>query len=362
MSAASDQSTSDMIAQTAQRLFAGMEAQAFAALPPHPGKGAIGWQGDMWDKIEDLGFPLALLDAESGGFDLDPLTAMGLIRQAAFHALPLPLGETMLAHLVAGSSGLTLPQGPAALVTGLTLAPQDDGWRVTGAVADVPWGRTLAALVAVDAGGQVAVITKGWQITQGHNLASEPRDSLTLDLAVSHQDCAPTNYTPAHILSLGALIRAQALAGALEAVLDRTIAYTNMREQFGRPLSKFQAIQHNIAIMATHVAASRAGADMAASALPLALTQPAHFTRQVAAAKLRASEAAGLCAALAHQMHGAIGVTRAFALHPLTTRLWTWRDDYGAERYWADHLGAEVVQGGPDAFWPYLTTTQERLA
>lgn len=358
MADSAEESMSAMIASTAARLFTEMEAQAFAAIPQHPDDGAIGWQAAMWDSVAELGFPLALLDEASGGFGIDPVTALGLVRQAATCALPLPLGETMLAHLVARGSGIGLPEGPAAVVTGLTLSRQGDGWHMAGTASDVPWGRALAALVVVDATGRVAVATGDWTVTEGRNLAGEPRDRLALDLTIADRDCAKTAYGPDLIRALGALIRALALAGALEGVLERTIAYANTRVQFGRPLAKFQAIQHNIAIMATNTAAARAGADMAAAALPLALTHPAHFIRQVAAAKLRAGEAAGLCAGLAHQVHGAIGVTREFALHPLTTRLWAWRDEYGAERFWADHLGAEVVSGGAGAFWPYLTATE----
>ena len=42
-------------------------------------------------------------------------------------------------------------------------------------------------------------------------------------------------------------------------------------------------------------------------------------------------EAAGIGAAIAHQMHGAIGFTQEHQLHYLTRRLWSWRDEFGNE-------------------------------
>lgn len=356
----SGEALTSMISETAARLFADLEKNALAAIPRHPGDGAIAWDGTIWDAVEDMGFPLALLTEEAGGFDLDPVAALGLVRQAAGAVVSLPLGETMLAQYVLAHAGLATVTGPVALVTGLTITADGAGWRVQGTAPDVAWGRALQGLVAVDPAGRIARLDGNvWSATQGQNIAGEPRDALRVDLYLGPDQVVQTALTPDLVQGFGALIRAQSLAGALERVLDQTIGYANDRVQFGRPLARFQAIQHNIAIMATNTAAARAGADMAAAALPHAYTDAALFLRNVAAAKLRAGEAAGLCAALAHQIHGAIGVTREYALHPLTTRLWAWRDEYGAERAWADALGAQVLQRGHQGVWPCLTTTEE---
>lgn len=355
MSGTTSDSMTAMIADTAERLFSGLASEAFDAIPKHPGDGDLPWDATMWQAVEELGFPLALLEEDAGGFGLDPLAALGLVRQAAAHALPLPLGETMLANLVLAEAGLALAQGPAALVGRVEIRRDAGGWRLCGSASDVPWGRSLETVVVCDASGRIARVTGGWQVDEGRNLAGEPRDTLHFDLSVDDSDSADTGFSPDLINGMGALIRAQAIAGALEGVLKRSIAYVNERVQFGRPLAKFQAIQHNIAIMATNTAAARAGADMAAAALPHVLTDPARFLRQVAAAKLRAGEAASLCAPIAHQVHGAIGVTREYALHPLTTRLWAWRDEHGSETDWADHLGSEALLRRHTGYWPYLT-------
>ena len=75
---------------------------------------------------------------------------------------------------------------------------------------------------------------------------------------------------------------------------------------------------------------------------------------EIASAKIRVGEAAGEGAAIAHQVHGAIGFSAEHALHRFTQRLWAWRDDFGAESAWAARLGNLVAARGADALWPML--------
>ena len=76
---------------------------------------------------------------------------------------------------------------------------------------------------------------------------------------------------------------------------------------------------------------------------------------EIAAAKLRANQAIGSATAIAHQVHGAIGFTREYALRGATQRLWSWRSEFGNDRYWSDRLGRAVIERGADAFWDDLT-------
>ena len=69
----------------------------------------------------------------------------------------------------------------------------------------------------------------------------------------------------------------------------------------------------------------------------------------IAAAKLRTGEAASNGAAIAHQVHGAMGFTQEYPLHYATRRLWSWRDEFGNESYWAERLGAMLLARGGDA-------------
>jgi acyl-CoA dehydrogenase len=152
-----------------------------------------------------------------------------------------------------------------------------------------------------------------------------------------------------------ALTRAVMMAGGLERALALSLDYVSEREQFGRPISKFQAIQHHMAVMAAETAAAICAADAG-----LAGIGTDRFTEEVAAAKARIGEAVGVVAELAHQVHGAMGYTHEHQLHHTTRRLWAWRDEYGAEQIWQQQLGASlarrVAQQGGDALWDFIAT------
>jgi len=58
---------------------------------------------------------------------------------------------------------------------------------------------------------------------------------------------------------------------------------------------------------------------------------------------------------VAHQVHGAIGVTDEYALHHSTLRLWAWRDEFGNEAHWSARLGDALLAGGAEGLWPVLS-------
>ena len=147
-----------------------------------------------------------------------------------------------------------------------------------------------------------------------------------------------------------AFARACQIAGALDAALALSIAYANERQQFGRPLGKFQAVQQSLASFACEAAAANCAAMGAAQALDRG---NAEF--EVAAAKLRANRAVEMGTSVAHQVHGAIGFTEEYALAPLTRRLWQWRSEFGNDAYWSARLGSKVIARGADRFWPDLS-------
>lgn len=140
------------------------------------------------------------------------------------------------------------------------------------------------------------------------------------------------------------------MAGCAETAAELSVHYVHEREQFGRPLAKFQAIQHHLAQMAGEALALRVAADTAA----LALAEGTEPGIAIAAAKATAGTAAGTIASLAHQVHGAIGITDEHRLHLTTTRLWAWRDEHGNEREWALRLGEEALLHTTDDLWARL--------
>ena len=121
-------------------------------------------------------------------------------------------------------------------------------------------------------------------------------------------------------------------------MFNRTLQYANDRVQFGRPIGKFQAIQHQLSVMAEHAFAARMAAQMgcrSTTALPDRL--------RVAVAKARTSEAALEVAGLAHSIHGAIGFTQELDLQLFTRRLHAWRQAGGSESYWHGVVGEALL-------------------
>lgn len=333
---------SDQLTDSAERLFVTYATKAVG----RAAESGI-WPAALWNAVVDAGFTAALLPEDAGGFGVSAVEAMGLLRAAAAHAAAIPLAETMLAGWLLAKAGLPVPAGP------LTVAPvrRDnalvlrDG-RLTGMARRVPWGRDAAAAAVLVDGVLLCVPAGAFRSEPATNLAGEPRDTLVFDAAVP---AAPCPVSPAQLRAAGAAVRTAQIAGALSRILPVCIGYVQTRIQFGRPIGKFQAIQHSMAVLAGQCAAAIAAADMAAEALAEGLDPVV-----IGAAKARAGEAAGVAAGLAHQVHGAIGFTQEYELHRLTRRLWSWRDEFGNEAEWNAVVGRAALRAGPGGLWPAI--------
>jgi acyl-CoA dehydrogenase len=138
----------------------------------------------------------------------------------------------------------------------------------------------------------ISVVQGEARVEPGANMALEPRDTLHF------RGCGRGRG----IRGLGALLRSLQMAGALERITEKTVAYTRERVQFGRSIGSFQAIQQNLAVLAGQAAAARAATEFAAEAVGDQIR-----LAPTAAAKIRTGEAVGLATGVAHQIHGAIG-------------------------------------------------------
>lgn len=155
---------------------------------------------------------------------------------------------------------------------------------------------------------------------------------------------------PADAIARVAFLRVCMTAGALDAALKLAIDYCGERQQFGRPLSKFQAIQQSIALLAMEAATVNCAAQGAAAALERG---DADF--EIGCAKLRTNMAIKTGTALAHQVHGAIGFTHDYPLHELTRPMMRWRSEGGNDAYWNSKLGRQVVDWGGEGLWDEMT-------
>ena len=151
-----------------------------------------------------------------------------------------------------------------------------------------------------------------------------------------------------HVLDIGRIGVAAMGVGLAQGALDQALAYARERRAFGRPIAKFQAVQHMLADAAGHYAAAAAAADLAAEA------RGADMELATAIAKSRVGEAAGKLAEVCHQVHGAMGFTQEHPLHFSTRRLWSWRDEFGNEAQWQERIGRLACAEGGEALWPRL--------
>lgn len=319
-----------------------------------------GWSASLWQALEGAQFTTIGTPEEAGGAGGTLSDLAAVLRIAGRHAAPVPLAETaMLSAWMLISSGLAVPRGPLAAGpsgTEVLHARRDAGrWVLSGALPRMPWARIahrLVILAQAESGGVVATIDPArCEIRAGRNLAGEPRDSVMLR-DVPAEDAAPaTKVTRSALKARGALARALLMAGALERALDLAVRYAQERVQFGRRIGQFQAVQQELARFAGEVAAALAAALSAAGVME----RGGDVTLAVASAKIRAAEAARTGALIAHQIHGAIGVTDEHPLHHATLRLWSWREEYGNEAEWAVTLGGITQKRGADQLWPALT-------
>jgi acyl-CoA dehydrogenase len=315
---------------------------------------ASGWAEQLWQAIQQTGFADVPVPEELGGAGGGIADAVQLLRAAGAHAAPVPLAE---AGLVGGwllaSAGLPLPNGVRTVVPpGATGRLRLDGDRLSGTVPAVAWAHRAEHVVALVDGAVVVAPGPAAQgtrpaVSRGVNLADEPRDTLQFDgVPVAASVVAPQGITEQTVCERAALGRAALMAGALNAVAAMTLRYSREREQFGRPIGRFQAVQAHLVTIhqqATVVAAAVDGA--------VAAVERCKGGFEIACAKLLADRAAQLATRAAHQTHGAIGMTKEYPLHYLTRRLWAWRDEAGGHHRWADQLGEALVAAGPDALY-----------
>lgn len=322
------------------------------------------WPAALWASLESSGFTLTWVPEALGGGGGEIADAFAVLRVAGQFAAPVPLSETLLAGFVLARAGLSAPSGPLSVapVYGddrIELAP--DG-RLRGTARRVPFARNAGSVAVLARSGDrtlVARVAVGQcRLIHGMNLAGEPSDDLVLDgVAPEEAAEAPGGFSAESLQALGAAVRTAQMAGALQRILDQSVEHALGRVQFGRPIAKFQVIQHNLAQLAGEAAAAGAAADSAAEAIGPGNLLDDTTIAEIAAAKVRVGEAASTGAAIAHQVHGAMGFTYEHSLHHATRRLWAWRDDFGNETVWSIRLGQIVARQGPDGLWPFITAT-----
>lgn len=316
-----EHSTQQIILDTAQRIFSdhcdkSLLDTAEQGVFPQP----------LWEQIAQNGFnQLGTQDSGTTAQDM-----FAFILQCGQFAVPLPMAETLLVN-----RWLTAGEGLYSI-----------GRVVADEVVDVPWGRKADRVVGVQQHScEVVIVDNPQVVARASNMAGEPRDKIKIP-----NDAERITLDTDPFAQL-AVTRTNLIAGSLLRMLELGIQYATERIQFGRAISKFQAIQHSLAVVAAEAAAARRAADAAVDAMGTD-----RFVFEVAASKARVGEAATLVAEQIHQVHGAMGFTHEHKLHHFSRRAWAWRDEYGNEFEWQALLGAHLASLGADEVWPFIAT------
>ncbi|MEQ3549535.1 acyl-CoA dehydrogenase family protein [Pseudonocardia nematodicida] len=304
---------------------------------------------DLWSELDELGLVRLTGDEDSGGSGAGWAEAAELLRAAAGAGVRVPLGEhDLLACRLLADAGL----------------PADDARRTVaeldaaGTGLAVPWASTagrIVLLVPRDGGYAVADVAAGdVRITPGTGASEEARDTVYAAPAVTAGATPVEHRVVAAYRLRAALVRGVQVSAALDRILELTVEHVRDRVQFGRPLARFQAVQHLVADIACEAELARAATGAAVELMAVAGPDDPRTAFAVAVARSCAGHAASVAVRNAHQALGAIGTTREHRLHEYTRAALAWRNEFGAVREWDRRVAAAAADAGGSGLWPLV--------
>ena len=335
--------TTGMIAETATKIFTDLCPREV----PHAAE-AGNYPQALWDSLTENGLHLAWVSEDNAGFGADYDEIFGAIWASAQAASPVPFAETLIANWMLDQAGLAPTDGSASFaLSGPTPS------------ADIPFGMHADKIVFFDAAHHEIALFDNREGIRSPEESLSP-DGMTQFIFSGHlaEQSAKINLSRSAFEALILTVRAVQMAATIETALNLSIDYVSQREQFGRPLSKFQAIQHQLAVAASESAAATMAATQAASAFARHNDDPAKAWHEAVIAKVQIGHSVEAVTVPFHQVHGAMGYTQEYDLHHYTRRLWGWRDALGNEHLWSKRLGEELAATSPDQIWKGVTTGQ----
>lgn len=296
-----------------------------------------GLDAALWAELEASGFLDALVAEEAGGAGLPMEGLSALFELGGRYLVPAPLAETIAARALLARAGAAAPEGPVLLVTA----------HGTGGALNaraVPFGR-VAKWALVDTGTEVKLLpvegARGEATgTLGCNLAWAPSAKAEAVIARPANGLRP----------LSAALRSCEIAGTLGSTLEMCVAYCGDRRQFGKPIAAFQAVQQQLAVAAEQILVAQMSAAIGCSG---GLDVPVELA---AISKQGTSAAAATVAAIAHGIHGAIGISAEYDLQLHTRRLYEARMADGSESYWAEKMAASRLESPAATTVDFLKT------
>lgn len=304
---------------------------------------------NLWQQLDELGLVRLTGAEQHGGSGARWYEAAELLTAAASHGVRIPLAEhDLLACWLLVAAGL--PAGGAVR----TVCMLDKHGHAT----EVPWAATVDRLVVVwraEGGYRAAdVAADDVRITSGTNLIGEPRDSVAVELTDLTGVPVPLAQVTELRLKSG-LVRSIQVCAALDRIVRLCIEHVTARTQFGRPLSKFQAVQQLVSDVAAEAALARAATEAAVTAGVTSNWSAPDLDFLVAVARSCAGHATSVAVRNAHQVHGAIGTTREHRLHEFTRAALAWRSEFGSLRYWDDQVTDSALYASAGGLWGLIT-------
>ncbi|MGV0746943.1 acyl-CoA dehydrogenase family protein [Mycolicibacter minnesotensis] len=311
----------------------------------HPRSAPITRDTVLWSNLDQLGLVRLSGSEHSGGSGAGWYEAAELITAAVRHGVRAPLAEhDLLACWLLEAVGAQV-DGAARTVCIL-----DE----TGTATAVPWASTADRIVVLwhDGPGYLMadVDSKCLRITPGANIIGEPRDTVTAKIAALSGSTISTELV-AQLRLKSALVRAIQVCAALDSILELSVEFATARIQFGRPLSKFQAIQHLISDVAAESALARAASEAALAAAVGSDWSAPGLGFLVAVARSCAGHATSVVVRNGHQIFGAIGTTVEHRLHEYTRAALAWRSEFGSVRHWDEEVTRAALAAGSSGLW-----------
>ena len=273
----------------------------------------------LWRQLCEMGWTGLIAGEAHGGAGLSWVAVVGLLEETGRALLCAPLLSTLLvqAALAEGASSAEqerwLPALAAGQATGaVALGAGDDlraeerggAWVLTGCCPQVTDGGEADVLV-VAAGDDAYLV-------QAAATRRQPRVSLDLTRPQARVELSATSAlrlapgTTGRLGALAAVAVAAEQAGGARACLHMSVDYAKIREQFGRPIGSFQAVQHICADMMERAESARSAAWYAGWA---AQEAPEELPKAAAVARVTCSQAYLRNAADNIQVHGGVGFT-----------------------------------------------------
>ncbi len=284
---------------------------------------------ELWASLAEIGVQGLLVPEEHGGLGLDEVALVLLQEECGRAALAEPVISTaaVAAPLLRELGGQPAARWLSAVAAGEAVVAV--GLPELPFISDVH----VADLLLVGEPGRLRAVPPE-AVRATPQPANDPsRRLFTVEVPPDAGEVlvegSPAEALLADAFHRGALAAAAQLLGVARRLLDLAVAHASQREQFGRPIGSFQAVQHMLADVAVKLEYARPPVYRAAWSVARG---ELHRGLHVSMAKAAAGEAAALAARRALQVHGAIGYTWEHDLHIFMRRAWSLERTFGRSR------------------------------